>query len=143
MHQIPRPSVLSKSVFASIFLTPSLPVSLHAQDLDSGAGAKVSFAARLCGTKNWSLPEKSLALAVECVVELVPRRDGVYRREGGQMFPWPCGSSGGFYQSKEDSQCVSIRKQFGFLCAGNVTKELQLGFKPALKICKIHQTQFC
>lgn len=37
MHQIPQLSILNKSVFASIFLTPSPPVSLHAQDLDSGA----------------------------------------------------------------------------------------------------------
>lgn len=58
------------------------------------------------------------------------------------MFPWPGRSSGRFSPGEQDSQCVSVRKWFGFLCAGNITKELQLGFKPALKICKIHQPQF-
>lgn len=47
----------------------------------------------------------------------------------------------GFIQVSRTAS-VSIRKRFGFLCAGNITKELQLGFKPALKICKIHQPQF-
>lgn len=73
-HQ--SPSVLNRSVFASISLTPSPPLSMQAQDLGLGA-VSGTLAARMCSTKNWSLLERSLAL-VECVVELVPKRDGVY-----------------------------------------------------------------
>lgn len=41
----------------------------------------------------------------------------------------PLGPSGGFDQHR----LVSVRKQFGCLCAGNIAEELQQwGFKPAL-----------
>lgn len=64
--------------------------------------------ARLRGTKNWSLPEKSLVLAVEWVAEVVPRRDGVYRRKGGQMFPWPCEGQEGFIKASRTASVCQL-----------------------------------
>lgn len=112
--------------------------SLQAQPWARGP-VRVTFAWH---QKNWSLPE-SAALAVACAAELVLPEVGFVQVREGRGSPGLGGLWWGGYQSERDGQRVSAREQLGFLCAGDVTEELQLGFKPAFKLCRIHRAPFC